>query len=102
MGAHSPFEITLTPEERVVLESRARAYTDPYCQVIRAKIVLAAAEGLTNVEIANRLDTTPQLVSRWRKRFAERGLAGLGDQQRTGRPPVFGATVAAETKQLAC
>ena len=102
MAARSPLKITLTPIQREVLESRARAYTDPYCRVIRAKIVLSAADGLANTEIATRLDTSVQVVHRWRKRFAERGIEGLDDQPRTGRPRTFGPTVAAETKQLAC
>jgi len=102
MGAKSPFGISLTPKDRKALECRARAYTDPYCKVIRAKIVLLAAEGLANTQIAARLDTSPQVVNRWRKRFAEHGLEGLNDQLRSGRPRTFGATLAAETKQLAC
>jgi transposase len=102
VGARTPFEINLTPKDRAVLEHRARAYTDPYCQVLRAKIVLMAAEGLANTQIAARLDTSPQVVHRWRKRFFEQGLAGLADNRRSGRPVSFGPTVAVETKQLAC
>jgi transposase len=102
MGARTPFEINLTPKDRAVLEHRARAYTDPYCQVLRAKIVLMAAEGLANTQIAARLDTSPQVVHRWRKRFFEQGLADLADNRRSGRPVSFGPTVAVETKQLAC
>ena len=64
MGAKSPFGISLTPKDRKALERRARAYTDPYCKVTRAKIVLLAAEGLANTQIAARLDTSPQVVNR--------------------------------------
>jgi len=102
MGARTPFEISLTPKERDVLERRARAYTDPYCRVVRAKIVLMAADGLANNEIAARLDTSPQVVHRWRKRFFQQGLAGLSDNRRSGRPVTFGPSVAVEAKQLAC
>lgn len=102
MGARTPFKISLTPKERELLECRARAYTDPYCRVVRAKIVLFAADGLANNEIAERLDTSPQVVHRWRKRFCQQGLAGLGDQRRSGRPVAFGPSVAVEAKQLAC
>src|SRR5713101_1458257 len=102
MGARTPFEISLTPKERDVLERRARAYTDPYCRVVRAKIVLLAADGLANNEIAARLDTSPQVVHRWRKRFFQQGLAGLSDNRRSGRPVTFGPSVAVEAKQLAC
>ena len=57
--------------------------------MIRAKIVLLAAAGLDNDEIAARLDTRREVVSKWRKRFFEDGLAGLEERPRGGRPPVF-------------
>src|SRR5207253_5863556 len=60
-----------------MLENRVRQYTSPYCDVIRAKIVLLAAEGLSNDVIATRLDTPRQIVSKWRKRFALARLPGL-------------------------
>jgi transposase len=102
MASLSPFRIVLTEHQRRELEQRARAYTSPYCQVIRAKIVLMAADGLANNVIAARLDTSPQVVHRWRKRFCDKGLAGLGDNPRSGRPVTFGSSVAVEVKQLAC
>ena len=49
------------PSARV--RSHARRYTSPYAEVVRAKIVLLAAEGLANVDIAARCDTSPQVVS---------------------------------------
>ena len=55
MASISPFRIELTEQQRRELEQRAHAYTSPYCQVIRAKIILMAAEGLANNEIAARL-----------------------------------------------
>jgi transposase len=70
--------------------------------VIRAKIVLLAAEGLENTVIAARLDVHVGVVSRWRGRFAEEGLAGLADRKRSGRPRVFPATVVAQVKAMAC
>jgi Winged helix-turn helix len=89
MPRHSPYDIDLSAEERSNLTLRARAYTSPYCEVLRAKIVLLAAEGLRNDEIAVRLDTPRQVVSKWRKRFYDQRLAGLGDLPRGGRPPGF-------------
>ena len=88
-GSFSPFEIVLTVEERRELERPARCYTARYAEVVRARIVLLAARGLANVEIAARCDTSPQVVHRWRKRFFERRLKGLEDRPRTGRPRVF-------------
>ena len=70
------------PEARVAerreLEARARKYTSPYREVIRARIVLLAATGLGNDEIGTRLDTPRQIVSKWRHRFSQDRLAGLG------------------------
>ena len=82
MPRHSPFVITITPIDRQVLEELACKYTEPYMSVVRAKIVLYAAEGMANDQIAARLDTTRQIVSKWRKRFFEQGLDGLLDRPR--------------------
>lgn len=89
MPRKSPYNVTLSTEERVELEARARRYTLPYRDVVRAKIVLMAAAGLDNDEIATRLDTRREIVSKWRKRFFEQGLAGLEERPRGGRPPAF-------------
>ncbi len=67
----------------------ARKYTSPYREVIRARIALYAAEGLRNDQIAARLDTPRQIVSKWRKRFFEQRLAGLEERERRGRPARF-------------
>ena len=85
MPRESPFAIVLSKEER----AQARQYTSPYCDVVRAKIVLFAAEGLSNNIIAARLDTPRQIVSKWRKRFVLARLPGLESQPRGGRPALF-------------
>jgi transposase len=89
MPRHSPFRIQLTREERRALEARARKYTSPYRDVIRAKIVLLAAEGLRNDVIAARLDLPRQIVSKWRHRFFEERVAGLEEELRGGRAARF-------------
>jgi transposase-like protein len=89
MPRTSPYVIELTREEKTSLESVARRYTSPYRDVIRARIVLYAARGLSNDQIAARLDTPRQIVSKWRKRFFEQRLAGLEEQPRHGRPARF-------------
>ena len=89
MPTQSPYRIEPTDDERAILDERARAHTAPYWEVVRARIVLLASEGLANKEIAARLDTTPQTVCKWRKRFYEEGLGGLEDRPRSGRPPTF-------------
>ena len=89
MPRTSPYTIELRPEERLVLEARARKYTLPYRDVFRARIILLAAEGLRNDEIAGRLDTRREVVSLWRKRFFEERLDGLEERSRRGRPAAF-------------
>ncbi len=89
MPRSSPYLIELTAEERDVLEALARKYTSPYRDVIRAKVVLLAAEGLPNDVIAARLDARRQIVSKWRKRFCLLRLPGLEEQARGGRPARF-------------
>ena len=102
MPRTSPYSITLADAERAELEARARRYTSPYSDVVRARIVLYAAEGLGNDEIAARLDTPRQVVSKWRKRFYDERLAGLTDLPRGGRPPSFPPDVVVAIKALAC
>jgi hypothetical protein len=87
--ARSPFEIALSVEEERELRSRAARYTVPHGEVLRAKVVLLAAEGRTNAEIARRLDCAVRTVSLWRKRFFEERLDGLRDRPRPGRPRRF-------------
>lgn len=89
MTRKSPYILELSAEQRRELEARARRYTSPYRDVVRAKIVLMAAQGLDNDVIAARLDTNRVIVSKWRKRFFLEGLAGLEERPRGGRPQVF-------------
>lgn len=89
MPRKSPYRIRLDANERTQLESLARRYTSPYRDVVRARIILYAAESLTNDQIAARLDTPRQIVSKWRKRFFEERFAGLEEGSRRGRPARF-------------
>jgi uncharacterized membrane protein len=89
MPRNSPFRIMLSVDEKQELMARARKYTLPYFQVQRAKMILLAAEGIDNDEIARRLETRREVVCQWRKRFYEKGLAGLEERPRPGRPRVF-------------
>ena len=85
----SPFRILLSKEEMKELIRRANRYTLPYYQVIRAKMILLAHQGLSNDRIADHLATRREIVSMWRKRFFEQRLRGLDDRPRPGRPRVF-------------
>lgn len=89
MPRTSPFTILLSDREKSVLQSVARKYTSSYIDVVRAKIILYAAKGLENKEIAQRLDTSPQIVCKWRKRFFEQRFEGLEERVRRGRPARF-------------
>lgn len=89
MPRKSPYEIVLDGKERSHLEAIARKYTSPYRDVMRAKVVLLAADGLANKEISERLRLPRQIVSKWRKRFFEQRLAGLQERPRRGRPRIF-------------
>ena len=89
MPRKSPYDMHLSCDERLSLESMARKYTSPYCDVIRAKIILLANEGLSIDLIAAKLDTPRQIVSKWRKRFALSRLPGLEAQPRGGRKARF-------------
>ena len=89
MPRNSPYNIILRPGERRELETRAAKYTLPYVQVIRARMILHAAAGLSNDQIAECLDTRREVVSLWRKRFFEERLAGLEERARPGRPRSF-------------
>lgn len=70
--------------------------------MVRAKIVLLAAAGLENIEIAHRLSLPFQIVSKWRKRFFEERLGGLEERPRSGRSPVFSPELAVAVKAIAC
>ena len=79
-------KITVTDEQRAVLERWARGRRTPVRQMQRAKIILMAANGEQNKDIAETLGMQPSTVGRWRKRFAERGLPGIEkDAPRGGR-----------------
>ena len=79
----------MSSEEQGELERRVACYTLPHKVVQRAKMILYVADGLSNAEIARRLETAAEVVGRWRKRFFEERLVGLDDRQRAGRPRRF-------------
>ena len=102
MVMSSPFVITLSAADRAVLTARACALRIPYRDVLRAKIILACAADTSHSEIAADLGVCDDTVRKWRKRFAEAGLAGLKDLPRPGRKPRFSGVQKAEVKALAC
>ena len=89
MTRPSRYVFTLSEQDQAVLQERARAYSGSHAEVVRAKIVLLAAQGEPNTVIAARLNVHVDVVSRWRKRFYEQGVEGLRDWARSGRPRQF-------------
>jgi transposase len=97
----SAYQIELTVDERAALV----ALTRPTAQartVLRARIVLAAADGLSNTAVAQRYGVHVDTVRKWRSRFYTQRLAGLSDARRCGRPRRFTAVQRAQVKALAC
>ncbi|MDQ3091609.1 MAG: IS630 family transposase, partial [Actinomycetota bacterium] len=86
MPSNVATRIELSDDERAQLEAWARRRTSAQALALRSRIVLGAAEGLKNIEIAERLGTGRPMVTKWRNRFAEHRLDGLMDDPRPGRP----------------
>ena len=95
-------EIELSVEEREQLRRLARSETRPFREVQRARMILYSVDGMTDGEIADRLDCTPECVGKWRRRFAAGRLEGLTDLKRAGRPRRFPPEQVAEVKAIAC
>jgi transposase len=79
-------QVELSQAERETLERWARRPKSAQALALRCRIVLAAAEGMSNQEIARRLGCHPNTVGKWRRRFAEERLGGLHDEPRPGKP----------------
>jgi transposase len=99
-GRVSAVSIELSSEERSELEGLLRRRKTAQGLARRAGIVLLAADGLQNKDIAARLGTDPNTVSKWRRRFAERRCDGLYDEPRPGTPRKIGDDAIAETIRL--
>jgi len=78
--------VTVSPQEREVLERWARRPESSQALALRCRIVLAAADGEPSNEIAARLGCNASTVGKWRGRFARMGLDGLHDEPRPGQP----------------
>jgi transposase len=78
--------VNLTDAERLQLESISHSRTLPHALVTRALIVLRAAEGVSNIAIADEVGLSMQTVCKWRQRYVKQGLPGLHDELRPGRP----------------
>ena len=94
--------VTVTAAERKVLKKRVRGSKTAWRDRLRAQIVLAAAMGRCTARIARDLRISQDTVRKWRGRFADRGLEGLADLPRSGRPRRISAEVRAAVVALAC
>ncbi|TSB40761.1 IS630 family transposase [Streptomyces benahoarensis] len=79
-------ELILSDEERAALEGWVRRRSTPQAWALRCHIILACAEGFSNKDVAVRLGSTAHAVGRWRARFVEHRIVGLGDMPRSGGP----------------
>jgi transposase len=102
MVISSPFVIILSAADETILTARARSARAEHREVIRARIVLAAADGDANAAIATELGLHVDTVRKWRRRFRQHGLDGLTDRPRSGRPTRFTPVQVVEIKALAC
>lgn len=98
MGRRST-PLTCSDGDRAELERLGRSRTEPRRRVERALIILACLSGEPQAQIAARLGTRPNTVSKWRIRFAHKGIAGLDDAPRSGKPKTYGPDL--RTKLLA-
>jgi transposase len=102
MPQYHAVPVTLTAAARKTLKKRARGAKTAYRDWLRAQIVLAAAGGWASARIAADLHVTEDTVRKWRGRFADRGLDGLKDLPRSGRPRRITAAERAAVIALAC
>ena len=82
-------ELTLSGEQQEQLEGVAASTSMPHGLVVRARMILACAEGLSNVAVAAKVGASPQAVGKWRRRFLEHGVEGLHDELWPGRPRTY-------------
>jgi transposase len=98
----SPHRITLSAEDHDTLNRWVRAGATPQKLVLRAMIVLLAADGAANAVIAEELGICVDTARKWRARFAGSGIEGLADAPRPGRPPIYTPADQAKVTAWAC
>jgi putative transposase len=111
MRGPQPPAVTLAADERQALEALARRPSTPQQQALRARLVLAAAAGLNNAQIARQYAVSLEMVRLWRDRWrALQAVAladlpledRLSDAPRAGRPPTITAAQTCQIVALAC
>jgi transposase len=101
MSRNAP-EIALDPSDRAALERSVRSPHTPQGVANRARIVLAAAEGLSNQQIAERLHISCITVGKWRASYHHSGISGLQGFKPTGRPSKYNSKLEQRLRSLLC
>jgi transposase len=96
------FPVQLDPETRNTLNQFVRSASTPQSLALRSRIVLAAAEGSNNQQIASALQIPAITVGKWRRSFAVDGIEGLRDAPRSGRPPKHDFAVRQRVRTRVC
>ena len=94
--------VSLDPAVRTALDQLVRSPSTSQGLAQRGRIVLAAAAGRTNQQIAGELDLPEVTVSKWRRGFAARGLEGLQDAPRSGRPAKHNQEIVQRVQNRVC
>ena len=94
--------VQLQPKQSAELQRRVRAATSTQREALRARIILACAEGLKTLEAARICGVHARTVERWRSRFLRLGLKGLKDRPRPGHKPKFESVARLQLIALAC
>jgi hypothetical protein len=89
MGWETPIRIELEASERTELEVMARSHAIPHGLVVRARIILGVAAGRSLTAVGKEVGRGRRIVRKWAQRFSRKRMAGLSDEPRPGRPPVF-------------
>lgn len=89
MGWKTPIRIELDESERAELETMARSHAVAHGVVVRAKIILGVAAGRSLSRVGREVGCGRRIVRKWAERFCRKRMAGLFDEPRSGRPPVF-------------
>jgi len=94
--------VDLDQKQRARLDALLRSPTTPQSLVLRARIVIAAADGWENIQISEDLGVPPVTVGKWRRAFAQNGFKGLQDAPRSGRPSKYGPEVRRKIQTAVC
>src|SRR5262245_35859863 len=92
-GTVSKYQVRLNPKRRKRLEAIVRRRSQSHWLVVRARVILLSATGISILAICGALSLERQVVRRWRKRFIAGGVEALKDRHRPGRPKAIAPSV---------